>query len=81
MPPRGNTVAGMPTRDRLAGVIDAYVQKHGFSPTVRELAAELDLCASTVHHHLHALAREGRITWHPAQPRTIRPVAITEGTA
>lgn len=65
----------MTLRDSIVAFVDGYIADHGFSPTVREIAAGVGLASSsTAHKHLRALALEGRLTYDPARPRTIRPV-------
>lgn len=54
-------------------VIQEFISKHGYSPTVRELADVLGLASvSSMHFRLKELAAEGLITWVPSQARTIR---------
>lgn len=49
-------------RDEVYAALVAYIDEHGYPPTMRELA-ELTGHASpsTIHHHLHALAAAGRV--------------------
>jgi repressor LexA len=61
-----------PVQQRLLDGINAFKERTGFPPTVRELAAEIGLSSpATVHHHLAALERKGVITREPNKPRTI----------
>lgn len=67
----------MNRRDLIVDATERYIAEHGYSPTVRELAALVGLASpSTVHAHLMSLAREGRVSWDPARPRTLRPVPV-----
>lgn len=54
--------------------ISSYTAEHGWSPTVREVAAALEVGIPTAHQHLKNLADEGRIT-RGAGPRMIRIAA------
>lgn len=66
----------MTTGDLIVEAILRSVEERGFPPSVRELCDELGLSSpSTVHHHLHRLVRQGRITLVPGSPRTLRVVA------
>ena len=61
-------------RERILSFVQSYQETHGFSPTVREIgeAVELASPATVVHHHLRVLQQQGRLTWSPFSPRTIR---------
>ena len=56
-------------------VIETYIAKHGFAPTVREIGELID-CSSPngVTCHLTALEKKGLITWKRGHARTIRIV-------
>lgn len=56
--------------DWIAGFIDV----HGFSPSVREIAHSYGWTTNGVMCHLRALRRKGRVTWVDGQSRTIRIV-------
>lgn len=61
-------------KDALAA-IQNFIELHGYAPSTRELAKDLGLQApSTVHRLLIELKSKGRISWEPAQPRTIRVI-------
>ena len=50
-----------------------YNNKHGYSPTVREIGNMVGLKSpSTVQQHLNHLEKMGAIEKNPASPRTIR---------
>ena len=52
-----------------------FIAQNGYSPTVREICSNFGWSApSTAHVRLQSLAAQGRITWNPRQPRTIRAV-------
>jgi repressor LexA len=53
----------------------AYVDEHGYPPTVREIGEAVGLASpSTVHAHLASLEREGLIRRDPTKPRAIELV-------
>jgi repressor LexA len=54
--------------------IDGFIDTHGFSPVVREIASHYGWTTNGVAGHLKALRRKGRITWVEHQSRTIRVV-------
>jgi repressor LexA len=70
---RGKITRGIITRMKIITSIYEYYEKHGFSPTVREISGMVGLKSSaTVHRQLEKLKEEGKISWNPAMPRTIR---------
>lgn len=54
--------------------IEGWIDTHGFSPTVREVAHHYKTTVNGMMCHLKALRRKGRITWLDGQSRTIRIV-------
>lgn len=55
-----------------------YIDKNGFSPTVRELGEILGYkSSSTVHHHLQCLQEKGIISYEPTKSRTLRIVGCS----
>jgi repressor LexA len=53
----------------------AYVDEHGYPPTVREIGEAVGLASpSTVHAHLASLEREGLIRRDPTKPRAVELV-------
>ena len=51
------------------------IAKKGYSPTVREICAALDIkSTSTVHSDIKALEEKGLVRKDPAKPRTVLPV-------
>jgi len=53
----------------------AYVDEHGYPPTVREIGEAVGLASpSTVHAHLASLEREGLIKRDPTKPRAVELV-------
>ena len=59
-------------RDNLVDALAQYIDEHGYSPTVRELAETVGLSPSAVHMHLEVLRGRGAVTGGHS-PRTLRP--------
>lgn len=63
-------------RDAILAFVVLYQHLNGYAPTVREIADAVGLASpGTVHSHLAAMRREGRITYVDGKPRTLRVVA------
>lgn len=56
------------------GWVERFIDQFGFSPTIREVAAGMDLTVDTTHRALIGLRSDGRLTWEENQGRTMRPV-------
>lgn len=55
--------------------IDNYINKHGISPTYREICTLLERkSTATIHKHIINLKRKGYISMIDASPRSIRIV-------
>jgi repressor LexA len=80
-PAGGRPCSTTPSR-RQADVVDAiraFITKHGYSPTVREIADGIGVSSlNTVAGHLMALRRKGFVTWSEGAARTIRIVSRAE---
>ncbi|MEX1295307.1 MAG: transcriptional repressor LexA [Candidatus Limnocylindrales bacterium] len=66
-------------KQRIIDYIATTVRDSGYPPSVREIAAAVDLAStSAVHHHLSALEREGMLERDATQSRAIRltPAAL-----
>jgi repressor LexA len=60
-------------KQRIVDFIAATVRQRGYPPSVREIAAAVDLAStSAVHHHLQALEREGYLERGASHSRAIR---------
>ena len=60
------------TRDRILEFIRAYIETHGYGPTVREIGVAAELrSTATVHYHLQRLAEEGAILYDANRKRSI----------
>ena len=63
-------------RSRILVFVQEFGRREGYSPSYRDIAAELGLAVSTVSYHVSVLQSEGSLRREPEQPRT-----ITEGEA
>lgn len=75
----------MPRRDRekdraILDYIQAYTIEHGYPPSLREMATDLDYKnRSVLHYQISRLRREGHVAWEYNRNRTIR-VLVPQGT-
>ena len=61
--------------ERQAAVLElvrAFIEERGYSPTVREIAAEYGCSAAGMHQHLQSLRSHGYLEWSPNTARTMR---------
>lgn len=66
---------GTQVRKTLLVAIRSFIQQHGYSPSVRDLAKMVGLnSVGSVQPHLEQLRRDGKITWSPGIGRSIRIV-------
>jgi repressor LexA len=77
--PTGRTLSGDPTltarQQEIWQYLVAYVDAHGYPPTVREIGDAVGLASpSTVHAHLANLERAGFLRRDPTKPRAIELV-------
>ena len=60
-------------KQKIIDFIAATVRERGYAPSVREIAAAVDLAStSAVHHHLQALERDGYLVRGATQSRALR---------
>lgn len=53
----------------------AFIDEHGYSPTVQEIGDAVGLTSkSSIHYHLERLRESGHVTWVDGQNRTLRVV-------
>jgi len=58
-------------RDAILYFIEEYSMRHGYSPTIREMADATGLASTAaVHHHLQAAVEEGTLTYQRGRMRT-----------
>jgi hypothetical protein len=68
---------GNETRNKIISFIETFVNKNGYSPTVREIADGSGIkSTSTAQRQLEILKAWGKITWQPLVPRTIKLVGM-----
>ncbi len=53
----------------------AYIEEHGYGPSLRNIAEDCHMAVATVAHHLDKLEAQGRITREFGQARSIRVAA------
>lgn len=58
--------------DLLLAFLRDYRKQHRFSPTLSEMASELEVAKSTIKARMTRLAREGRVAWSAGLSRTAR---------
>lgn len=68
---RANNIDGAPSADRVFQEIRAYVSHWNISPTIRELAHNLNCGHSTVQRRILELASSGAITVYGGRSRGI----------
>jgi len=62
------------TRKQVLVALGAYIRLHGYSPTVRELAAACGINSTSCYGHLTRLIADGKVTEQPGRARTLRVV-------
>lgn len=59
--------------NKMLSIIKTFIEKNGYSPTVREIQKEANLKSiATVHEHIQRLEAKGYITYVKNKSRTIR---------
>lgn len=60
-------------QEEILNVIYNYVLKNGFSPSIREIMASVNISStSTIKGHLDKMKAKNYITWREGMPRTIK---------
>lgn len=58
--------------DEICDFIQVYIDEFGYSPTVREIGAAMEIqSTATVFKYLNRLQEKGRLKWQPKKARTI----------
>ena len=70
----GPKAAQAVTRAQVLVALGAYINLHGYSPTVRELATACGINSTTCYSHLTRLIADGKVTEQPGRARTLRVV-------
>ncbi len=69
----GHQRRGAEKRDAIIAFVGRFVAEHGYSPSVREIAAACGVKSPSVaEFHVERLARDGRISRRPGIARSIR---------
>ena len=73
----------MATTKKVLEYVEFFIDTRGYSPTIREIAAELGLSTGAIHSHLELLRDMALISWTPGKARTIvlpedRPEGVWE---
>ncbi|MBU9739340.1 LexA family protein [Diplocloster agilis] len=63
-------------KEKVYAYIVDYIIKNGYAPSMREIAADLGIVASTVHIYLKLLEDDGKIYCRHGSPRVIRVNAL-----
>lgn len=64
-----------PKYQAMLDFIAAFVDSHGYGPTIREMQNGLGISSvSVVNYRMHILKRAGRLTWQEGLNRTVRVV-------
>lgn len=63
----------------LLEVVEDFIARNGYSPTVRELAERQGLSPAGVYLQLKKLREQGFLEWKEGVPRTLRVVAKPAG--
>lgn len=67
-------------QDEILTFVQRYTESHGYPPSVREIGQAMGLTSSsTVHSHLEALARKGRLRRDPSKPRALEVLGNGHG--
>ncbi len=70
--PTNESVNKEATSSRVYDFVAQFVEKNGYSPSLREISSAVGVTPSTVLHHLRNLASHGRVTFVPGRFRTYR---------
>lgn len=59
---------------QLLETVESFISQNGYSPTVRELAEQLDMSPAGIFQNLKRLRQAGKVQWLDGAPRTLRVV-------
>lgn len=62
-------------------IIRNHRHLHGYAPSIRELAAALNICRATTVQHIKALTKKNLLRSAPRKSRTLEVVADSQGVA
>lgn len=75
------TIERQPLTARQQDVLDwitGFIDVHGFSPTIRQIASHYGWTVNGVMCHLRPLRRKGAVTWLDGHCRTLRVVEVAK---
>lgn len=71
-----STDRGEQQRGRIIEFVTGFARRHGYGTSVREIATGVGLAPTTVHYHVEALVKAGKLRRVPGKPRTILPIDL-----
>lgn len=71
-----STDRGEQQRGRIIEFVTRFARRHGYGTSVREIAKGVGLAPTTVHYHVEALVKSGKLRRVPGKPRTILPMDL-----
>jgi repressor LexA len=71
-----STDRGEQQRCRIIEFVMGFARRHGYGTSVREIAEGVGLAPTTVHYHVEALVKAGKLRRVPGKPRTILPIDL-----
>lgn len=63
-----------PAQAKTLAFIRSYIRKHGYSPTISEMAEDANVNGNAINDRLAVMLKKGAITKTPGIARSIRPV-------
>jgi repressor LexA len=54
--------------------VKEFIQKHGFSPSIREISESLGYDFSTINYRIKSLVNKGYLSFLPGKQRTLRVI-------
>lgn len=63
-----------PRQQEVVDWISGYIDVHGFSPTIRQIAAGFGWTVNGVMCHLRPIRKKGYVSWMDGEARTIRVI-------
>lgn len=63
-----------PRQQEVVDWISGYIDVHGFSPTIRQIAAGFGWTVNGVMCHLRPIRKKGYVSWLDGEARTIRVI-------
>jgi repressor LexA len=70
------TDRGEQQRRKIIEFVTGFARRHGYGTSIREIAKGVGLAPTTVHYHVEALVKAGKLRHAPGKPRTILPADL-----